>query len=109
MVIFQSIQKYLAILGIKSHPETTRHDFNLHNLMVTSVLGTASIASLLYLLEEPNFEEYVICAYASANAIVCTANLVIMICKSSEIFGFIEGLEFIIQMSELTLVDLVSI
>lgn len=64
------------------------------------VLGTASIGCLLYLLEEPNFEEYVICAYASANAIVCTANYVIMICKSSEIFEFIEGLEFIIQMSE---------
>lgn len=100
MVIFHSVQKYLAILGIKNDPETAKHEFNMHNLIITGFLGTASLSCLLHLLEEPNFEEYVICAYASANAIVCTANYVITISKSSKIFEFIEDLELIIQMSK---------
>lgn len=101
MVIFQSIQKYLAIIGIhQCHQSTVKHELNEHNLMAVGILGTASISSSLYLFEELNFEEYIISVYGTTVSIISTVNCATMVWKSVRIFEFIQGLEDIIQMSK---------
>lgn len=105
MVIFKSIQKFLAIFGIKRHQHhhnqpTIAHEFNEHNLIIAGILGTASMSSLLYLLEEPSFEDYVISIYATTNSVACTVNYMIMVWKSRKIFEFIKGMKDIVRKSE---------
>lgn len=100
MVIFQIIQKNLAIGGIDRHRSTVRHGFNEYNVLIAGVIGAACIASSLYLLEKPSFKELIISVYATADTIGTGTDFVILIWKSSKVFQFIQSLEDAIEMSE---------
>lgn len=107
MAIFQSIQKYMAVLGIDRLRSTVRHGFNERNVLVAGLLGTGCISSFLYLLEEPSFKENIISVYATADSIACCTDFVLLIWKSPKVFQYIQSLEDIIEMSRQ--VDLVWI
>lgn len=96
MAIFQLIEKYLAILGMKSYQTV----FNKQNLMIICMLATASISSILYLFEELNFEEYIISVYVTSTVIINTVEFVIMIWRTTKIFEFMKSLRENIQKSE---------
>ena len=104
MSLFKSIQKSLAMLGIKlNQPNPILkyiHPFNERNSIIICLFGGASVSFTLHLFEDLSFEEYIISAFATTTAIVNTIDIVILVWKTSKIFEFIKDIEYIVQISE---------
>lgn len=102
MAMFQAIQKYFAIIGIKKcHPlSIMKNPFNRQNLTIICIFATGSISSILYLFEEPTFEELIVFVYETTSQILCTACTVDIVWKSSKIFDLIKDVEILVQLSE---------
>lgn len=99
--MFHSIQKYLAIIGIKCNRSAIiKNPFNRRNFTIICIFCTGSISSIIYLFEEPNFEELIVSVYETTSQILCTACTVTIVWATSKIFDFIENIETLIQMSQ---------
>lgn len=101
MVIFESSQRHLAMLGIKGHQPTVNHGFNKQNLMIIAMFGTSSILTTAYLSNDPNFgEEFIITVYAGTASILSTVDVTILVWKTTKLFEFINSVDSFTQMSE---------
>lgn len=104
MVIFQQIQKYLAVLGIKSNESSQTfkaiYPFNGRNSLIIGIFGVSCVSSTLHLFDELSFDEYIISVYETSTAIVNTILLVILVWKTTKIFELIELISSTVQMSK---------
>lgn len=100
MKIFQSIQKYLAMLGICSPHIDQKYSINAKNLIALLSLSIPIFAGdvpQFYLAE--SFDDYTNTFYATLTMLVNTFDFSIHISVAGRIYKFIENFERIIQTS----------
>lgn len=101
MKIFQSIQRCLAVLGLKSHDTIQTHSINIESVTSFLVFSMCIISNTVYLVREANsFFEYVESFYVTFAASISFEIFAFFTWKMTELFEFINNMETIIQHSE---------
>lgn len=98
MIIFQSIQKYFAILGINPPENIEKRILNPKNTFGLIFFGALIISTDEFLFYEANtFQEYTDSFYATCTIALCGANFAIVVWKASKVIEFIENVQEIIR------------
>lgn len=101
MKLFQAIQVYFAILGIKISQPPQKYPVNQVNFAILVVLVQCFVATTLFIFfDAESFKEIVDSYYPASSAITATLNFIVMICNSSKIFKLIENYENTMQSSK---------
>lgn len=103
MLMFQSAQKYLAVLGIEKYQKSRKYPFNERIIIIMNTFILACISGILYLnysRESIDIQEYMIVAYTTFTTIINGIEYVILVWQSSKLFALIEDLESIVHDSE---------
>lgn len=104
--MFQSTQKYLAIVGIKSHPTIHKHSLNARCLLILILCSFFNTSSILYLFFVPtSFDQYIASINITATTIVNTIYFVVLLWKTAKLFEYIKNLENIVKIRTLELLN----
>lgn len=99
--IFQSTNKYLAILGISSNLLVQPHPFNRNISIGFLIMTSALICNFVYVIfEDETFWEFTQSIYFCSDSLVCTLSLSILVFRANKLYKFIVSLENAINASE---------
>lgn len=101
MKIFQSIQIYFAMLGIRLPQQNQKYSFNVKSLLVLFQLFVPIIFYHGYQIHKSqNFEEYTKVFYETATVAIATFDFIILVWWADKLYKFIAHFEIIIQKSK---------
>lgn len=94
MRLFESIEQYLLIIGIKSNQTIQNYRLNVRNLTILFVFGISIGCDVFYTIyEAENFQQYNISLFITSTLLcilICFTNLIWNMAKIFEIFNSIE-------------------
>lgn len=104
MRIFQILRQKFAILGICPNESEQASDKRIKRLIGFLAFGISCISHCVFLFSMANtFEEYANSIYMTTITISLSAVYLIVVCKTKNLFHFIEGCEQTINKSKLTI------
>lgn len=99
MIIFQSVQKYFAILGV--NPPIGEQVLTKKNSLTLILFGCVTIAGNKFLLfDASNFQEYIDCFYTTCTMTLVGINYAIVVWKTVKLFELIDNFQMVVQRRE---------
>lgn len=101
MKLFQSLQTYFSVLGIRSSQSEYKNPFNKRNsLILIRLVSVLMLAIAFVFYEAKTFEEITDSLSGTISLLVFILNFSILILNAEKIFDYIENFEITIEKSE---------
>lgn len=101
MKLFQSVQKYLLVLGIDKTQFIDVPQLNVKSVTILVIMILCSVMNCTMFFKPHNLVEYVETFYSNIMILVIIIDFVMLVWKSSILFTFIRNFEAFIKNSEL--------
>lgn len=101
LLVFQTTQKYYALIGIRPKLVTQSHRFNKNILMSFLILGSAVISMVVYVFNDAQtLSEYAQSIYMGSFGVLLIFSLTIVILEVEKFFKYIKHCESVVNTSE---------